>query len=233
MSPRRYRLGRRQAHVEESRQRVVEAARSLLAEASSYTAFTVDAVARRANVARATVYYQFGSKTGLLEAVCDALAEAGQMSGLAAVFTTPDPHEALRRFIAVFTRFWSADRDVMRRLRALACLDPDVRAVIRARDDRNRQGLRVLVGRLAQQPGAELHGQPEALVAILHVLTSFETFDALAGSDRDPTELVDIIVALAESALRLPMPGRTTSHWPEGAGTEQTPEDPRGRRTVS
>ena len=34
-------------------------------------------------MARATVYYQFGSKTGLLEAVCDYLAEIGGLAGLA------------------------------------------------------------------------------------------------------------------------------------------------------
>src|ERR1035438_7997109 len=90
MSPRPYQLGRRQEQIDESRQRIIDAARSLLAEADSYTAFTVDAVARRADVARATIYYQFDSKTGLLEALCDALAEAGQLSELSAAFTNPD-----------------------------------------------------------------------------------------------------------------------------------------------
>ena len=83
MSPRPYQLGKRQDQIDESRQRVINAARALLAEATSYTNFTVDAVAKRADVSRATVYYQFESKTGLLEALCDALAEAGHMSDLA------------------------------------------------------------------------------------------------------------------------------------------------------
>ncbi len=39
--------------------------------------FTVDAVAREAGVARMTVYYQFGSKAGLLEAIFDSLAVRG------------------------------------------------------------------------------------------------------------------------------------------------------------
>ena len=86
---------------------------------ASYPDFTVDAVARRADVARATVYYQFGSKAGLLEAVCDDLAESGGMAGLADAFADPDPRAALHRFIDVFARFWAADPPVMRRLRAL------------------------------------------------------------------------------------------------------------------
>ena len=61
-------------------------------------------------MARATVYYQFGSKTGLLEAACDQLAEIGGLAGLAEVFTDPDPRQALHRFVACFGRFWAADR---------------------------------------------------------------------------------------------------------------------------
>ena len=74
---------------------MIDAARALLAEATSYSNFTVDAVAKRADVARATVYYQFESKIGLLEALCDALAEAGHMSDLASAFMNPDPVESI------------------------------------------------------------------------------------------------------------------------------------------
>ena len=91
------------------------------------------------------MYYQFESKTGLLEALCDALAEAGRMTELADAFADPDPIAALRRFITAFARFWAADRHIMRRLRALAVLDPDIAGVLAARDDRRRQGLRTLL----------------------------------------------------------------------------------------
>ena len=182
MSPRPYNLGQRRGPIDRGRQQVLDAARRLLAGTASYTAFTVDAVAKQADVARATVYYQFGSKAGLLEAVCDSLAEAGQMSELAVAFTEPDPREALRLFVGCFGRFWSVDRAAMRRLRALAVLDPDVGTVISARDERRREGLTVLVSRLA---GASvLAGGPDRALRVLFTLTSFETFDALAGPVR-------------------------------------------------
>ena len=95
MSPRPYRLGKREEVIGEGRRRILDAARELLGTATAYPGFTVDAVARRADVARATVYYQFGSKTGLLEAVCDDLAEAGGMADLARVFTDPAPDAAI------------------------------------------------------------------------------------------------------------------------------------------
>lgn len=202
MSPRPYQLGKRQGQIDESRRRVIDAARSLLAEAGSYRAFTIDAVAKKADVSKATIYYQFESKTGLLEAVCDALAEAGGMAGLAAAFTDPDPMGALRHFVETFGRFWDADRPAMRRLRALAALDPEVGTVISARDDRRRMGLGVLVGRLAEDRGATRRNDPEDLIRVLHVLTSFETFDALAEPDAALTSVVADVVHLIEAVLR-------------------------------
>ena len=154
MSPRHYELGKRRVVIDESRRRVLDAARALLADPTGYPAFTVDAVARRADVARATVYYQFRSKTGLLEALCDDLAGTGQMGDLPQAFAEADPRAAAHRLIAVFAGFWAADRVVMRRLRALAALDPDVHAVISARDKRRREGLEALVGRLTTTPPA-------------------------------------------------------------------------------
>jgi AcrR family transcriptional regulator len=205
MSPRPYDLGRRREQIDENRRRVLDAAHALLAESTSFTAFTVDAVARRADVARATVYYQFGSKSGLLEALCDALAEAGGMADLADAFTESDPRKGLARFIALFGRFWTADRIVLRRLRALAVLDPEVGAVITARSERNRNGLEVLVGRIAVHPGTTLSARPEAAVRVLHALTSFETFDSIAGGDKEPVDVVPVIIELASATLGVPL----------------------------
>ena len=203
MSPRPYRLGKREEVIGQGRRRILDAARELLSEAAAYPGFTVNAVARRADVARATVYYQFSSKAGLLEAVCDDLAEAGGMADLARVFTSSAPQAAIRDFITAFAGFWGADRVVMRRLRALAALDPDVAAVISARDQRRRDGLTVLVSRrpAVTGPGREPGAQLEQLVRMLYALTSFETFDALAGPGRDLAEAVPLVIRLAEAVL--------------------------------
>jgi AcrR family transcriptional regulator len=197
MSPRPYRLGKREEAIGQGRRRILDAARDQLRAADAYPGFTVEAVARRADVARATVYYQFGSKTGLLEAVCDDLAEAGGMAGLANVFTSQDTEAAIRGFITAFAGFWAADRVVMRRLRALAALDPDVGTVIAARDQRRREGLTVLIGRLPAGSGPAA----DRAVRMLYALTSFETFDTLAGPDRDLADAVPLVTSLAEAVL--------------------------------
>ena len=166
MSPRPYRLGQRQATTEQTRARILTAARELLAESSGFSGFSIDAVAHKADVARMTVYHQFGSKIGLLEALSDSLAAHGGMEHLADAFRRPEPLDALDEYITVFSRFWNADRLVMRRLRAMAALDPDFEHVIRARDEWRRQGLRVIVPRLVEQRSRRQGRARQVFVAI-------------------------------------------------------------------
>lgn len=204
MSPRPYNLGKRQEQIDQGRRQVLDAARTLLVETTSYTAFTVDAVAKRADVARATVYYQFGSKIGLLEALCDDLAEIGGIADLVLAFTDPDPLGAWQGFVTTFARFWDADRVAMRRLRALAALDAEVAEVITERDERRRRGVEVLVDRMADSngsPGPD-DGQRARTVRVLTALTSFETFDTLALPDQALADAAADVIALGQAALR-------------------------------
>lgn len=197
MSPRPYNLGKRQDHIDRARRQILDAARELLGEITTYRAFTIDAVARRADVARGTVYYQYRSKTGLLEALCDDLGQRGGLDQLPDAFTQPDPLAALAGFITIFARFWMTDRTVMRRLRALAALEPEVHAIITVRDRRRHDGLAVLVRRLTDHP---CDGQQQ-LVRTLVALTSFETFDTLIDPDQDISEVASRVIALAAAVI--------------------------------
>lgn len=203
MSPRPYRLGQRQAASEQTRARILIAARELLVANDGFSGFSIDAVARKADVVRMTVYHQFGSKVGLLEALSDSLAAHGGMDQLANAFHRSEPLEALDEYIAVFSRFWNADRLVTRRLRALAALDPDFEQVVRARDEWRRQGLRVIVGRLTEKYGKPTAEESDEVVNILYTLLSFENFDTLAGSARSIEEVAPIVRRLAHGALSL------------------------------
>jgi AcrR family transcriptional regulator len=199
--PRPYRLGQRQATIEQTRARILTAARDLLMSPDGYSRFSIEAVARQADVARMTVYHQFGSKIGLLEALCDTLAASGGMEHLATAFRHPDPLDALNEYFSVFGRFWEADRLVMRRLRALASLDPDFEQVIRARDEWRRQGISVIVQRLIDPLGPLPEGARNELVDALFTLSSFETFDTLAGPTRSLEEVAPLVARLARAAL--------------------------------
>src|SRR5256714_14918008 len=133
MSPRPCRLGQRQATTDQTRARILSAARELLMKSDGFSGFSIDAVARQADVARMTVYHQFGSKIGLLEALSDALAAQGGMEQLASAFRRPEPLDALNDYMKIFSSFWNSDRLVMRRLRALAAIDPDFEKAVRSR----------------------------------------------------------------------------------------------------
>src|SRR5262245_6848900 len=203
MSPRPYRLGQRQAATDLTRARIVEAARSLLLADGPFTGFSIEDVARQAGVARMTVYYQFGSKSGLLEALFDSLAARGGMSGLAGAFQRADAREGLDELIAVFCGFWASDRLLTRRLYGLAALDPELDATLRTRASRRPQGLRVMLARMAAQHGRPRPEKLEETVAALDVLTSFETFDRLAESGRSTDQIASLVQRLARAALAL------------------------------
>jgi AcrR family transcriptional regulator len=199
MSPRPYRLGQRQGAAEETRARVLAAARELIISGKGITGFTIDAVARRAGVARMTVYYQFGTKRGLIEAVFDDVAAGGPLPReLPASLQNPDPIAALEGFVAAFGRFWTYSRVMHRRIAALATLDHELEEAVLARNQRRRHGLSAIVGRLA---GVRPVRDPEALVDVLFGLTSFAVFDSLAGPDRSPEDAIPIVQHLVRAMI--------------------------------
>jgi AcrR family transcriptional regulator len=199
--PRPYRLGQRQIATEQTRTRILNAARELLMASNGFSSFSIDQIARQADVARMTIYHQFGSKSGLLEALCDVLAASGGMEHAATIFRLPEPLEALDQYVHLFGRFWDADRLVTRHLRALAALDPDFEQVIRARDERRRNGVRVLTQRLAERQPLPDDMPLENVVGILFMLSSFETFDTLAGPARSLQEVTPLVIQLMHAAL--------------------------------
>jgi AcrR family transcriptional regulator len=163
----------------------------------------MDAVAREANVSRMTVYYQYESKTKLLEALCDDLAARGGMEQLAKAFASPDALAALEAFVRRFAQFWGADRRLVRRLHGMAALDPEIEEVIRAREARRREGLKVLVRRVKEQYGRPRPKEFDGTVEMLWAVISFEMFNALAGSDKSFADVVPQIMLLAKGALAL------------------------------
>jgi AcrR family transcriptional regulator len=198
-----YKLGQRQVAADKTRASILAAARALLGAEGGVGELTMEAVARQAGASRMTVYYQFKSKTGLLEALCDDLATRGGMDQMASVFACPDPLDALSEFVRLFARFWGSDRRVIRRLHGMAALVPEIEAVIRAREARRREGLHELVRRIAGQRGHPAPGAAEETVNVLWAVISFEMFHALAGPDRTFEQVAPEVIQLARAALGL------------------------------
>ncbi len=196
MSPRAYNLGKRKVATEETRARIIEATRRLLDAPDGVSAFTIDAVAREANVARMTVYYQFGSKMGLLESLYNHLASGTLVTRLPAAMREKDVRKALGMVLDAFAAFWSTDRLIIRRLRALASLDPEVDAGIRNRDEWRRGIFTNLITRLGDLD----ESVRSDLIETVLVIAGFETFDKLADA-RDDKEAARLTRQMIEAQL--------------------------------
>ncbi|HEU4631099.1 MAG TPA: TetR family transcriptional regulator [Gemmatimonadaceae bacterium] len=204
MSPRAYRMEARLAAAEETRARIVAAAREMLGAPGGIGAFTVDAVAGAAGVARMTVYNRFGSKTGLIEAVFDSLAIVRTgVPRLVAALALTDPAETLAEFVRTFAGVWQEDRLVVRRLQGLAALDPEFAQVWHAREARRRGGMREIATRVAAARPVPPALDIEAVTAALYAILSPEAFDAMAGETRTYEEVAPLVLQLARRALGL------------------------------
>jgi AcrR family transcriptional regulator len=198
VTPRPYRSTERRRTVDAGRDRIIDAARELLEDPRGEQ-FSIDAVARRADVARMTVYNQFASKAGLLEALFDSIAMRGAFGQMSDVFRQPDAVAALDAFIALFGKFWTESLSVHTGLRGAATQDPELAAAMTQRNERRRQGLRVLVKRIGDERDLPL--SRDETVNALFVLLSFDGFHAMAGADRTPKQVVPSMRRLVHQIL--------------------------------
>lgn len=148
-----------------------------------------------------TVYYQFGSKSDLLDALLDHLAARGRMDRLGEAFRQPDALDLLTRFIRVFCGFWASDRVGIRRIRNWSALEPEPESAARSRDGWQRRGLAELVGRMREQYGVPAEEEVEEVIDVLHVLLGFESYDRLAGSGRGEEEIAAVLERAARRVL--------------------------------
>src|ERR1700674_4011092 len=120
MSTRPYTSSVRTAAAAEKRERVIGAAARLLREDASIASFSLDAVAKAAGVTRLTVYHQFGSRRGLLEAIFYEIARQGGLVQIPEAMAMPDSRAALDRLVEIFCAFWNSDSAVVRLHEAMA-----------------------------------------------------------------------------------------------------------------
>ncbi|MGZ2484134.1 AcrR family transcriptional regulator [Rhizobium pisi] len=187
-----YSTEKREAKAAETRTRLIAAALDVLRQ-SGGQALSLDAVARAVGVTRLTVYNQFGSRNGLLEAAFDAVAEQGNLAGLAKAMAMPEPRAALAWVVRTFCDFWMSNEG-LGGIFAAAAMDAELSKALAARNERRRALLGILVDR---QGIAE--GQAKAdIVDLLFTLTSFATFTTLRGEQRDGEAVCALLLPLCD-----------------------------------
>jgi AcrR family transcriptional regulator len=178
-------VSRRPRRSQQTRDRIVDAVRDLLAEGSFHES-TVEEVASRAGVSRATLYQHFGTRLGLVDAMCEAFDEN---PALIALRETEDIDD----FIAKVVDFWASEEKVLVQLYGAAAVDPAASDLVaRQRRDRQSELRRLLRG---------LGIDDRRTFAALSVLTSFETFQELRRHAGLP--LLEVTRTIKEAARRL------------------------------
>src|SRR5215472_478179 len=198
MSPRPYRSSRRAVTAERTRARLLKAASAMLAVPDG---ISLDAVAKRAGVTRLTVYNQFGSRRALLEAVFDDMAERGGLHRIREAMAKTDPQAALQQIVLIFCDFWRVHRGALWRLHAASATDPEFEESLRARNQRRRYLLSVLVDRMIEG-GAKRPEVVIELIDVLFALTSVGFFWELTAEGRKANAVCHLIQALAADAVQ-------------------------------
>ena len=209
MSPRPYRLGKRQADVEDTRDRIIAAARELFGQSGFYSV-SLDDVAKTAGVARATVYYQFESKSGLLDAVVASIIQRVGIERAVRAREHPDAALGIRIFVQEVASFNSSEDVLLRNLYGLAAIDPETSRVLEQYEGLRKDALAWMVKRLADQGQLRRGVSQKHAVDMLWMLTSFRSFDQLytrSGiSVRAASMLLSDLAACAVLATDAPSP---------------------------
>jgi AcrR family transcriptional regulator len=176
MTTRAYRPRTRSRKAEATRARIKSAVRDLLADGTFHRA-TMEEVADRAAVSRATLYQHFRSRLDLIDAVCETFAENPALRELRKLVVDPDPEVALDRTVASSVRFWASEDAVLAQLYGVAAIDPAAQDLV----DRQRADRRSELERLVRNlEGADrLRPSARRALGLLLVLTSYETFQEL------------------------------------------------------
>ena len=187
-----YVSAKREAAAAKKRDAVIAAASQLLNDGPAMV--SMEAVAKAAGVTRLTVYKQFGSRRGLLEAVFDANAEKGGLMRLRELMQLPDPRAALFACIDLMCEFWGSHPGFTK-LHSAAGLDPELAEAINARNERRRLLFANLLARMSGEDKARTDATD-----LLFGATSMPMFRILIES-RTPLEVATLLKSTCAAIL--------------------------------
>lgn len=124
-----YRSPRRREQAEETRRRILDAARRGFVE-HGYGGTTMESLAEEAGVSVQTVYASLGSKQGILMALLDDMASEADLPGMIAAVEAAkgDSRRQLRERLAFTCRFYAGGADLIGIARTVSGVEPDLRA---------------------------------------------------------------------------------------------------------
>jgi AcrR family transcriptional regulator len=197
---RAYRTRHRKQRPQQTRERITSAVRELLAEGTFHEA-TVEEVADRAGISRATLYQHFGSRLELVDAICDTFDENPALLALRKSVQLADADAALAETIANAVGFWSSEDPILSQLYGVAAIDPAAQDLVeRQRADRRREMER-LAKRLRTAGRLRSGVTERQAVARLMILTSYGTYGELREAKLAPGKVTTTLQDTARALL--------------------------------
>ncbi len=171
----------RQRQAQQTRQLIVEAARSLFAS-RGYAETSMEAVAEEAGVSPRTVYTVFGTKKALLGAICEAwLVEAGIPEAIAEGLREPDLRRRLLIVARSSRRQWELEHGTLPLLQGAAASDADVARMLEGwQEDRARAWHMVVSG---LEPQLRVGVGAAWAAAMIRALSTSEVYSELVRGE--------------------------------------------------
>src|SRR5579859_1765050 len=204
---RTYTLHKRAQMATDTRLSIVEATRTLLAE-TGYPDISLDDIARKAGVSRQTIYVQFGSKSGVLQAVGEHIEHAALEDLIPTLLQASNPVEALRGGLERVVNFYERNAQVLRNLHAQTVYDASYAAVWRDKQQEIWSNTRRLVEWLDREGCLAAAWSVEEATDWFWAASSFESYHQLVGERGWTAEqFVQRIMQLVEKTLLTPQDG--------------------------
>lgn len=200
---RRYRSRLRDERAEDTRERIVTAARELFADRGVEGA-TVAAIARQAGVAEPTVYAVFGSKREIMAAL---LARTEQEAGAGAwagqIAAEPDPAAKVALFAHWSRELFTSSHDVV----AAAHRGPATAELASEGDRRRREAIEALVAAVAATGALKPGLTARQATDRAWILTGPEVYLLAAACDWTAESYEDWLAALLREHILAPATG--------------------------
>jgi len=194
----------RDSAAAQRRRDVIDAAAHFLREEPSVAKFSLDAIAKGAGVTRLTVYNQFNSRRGLLEAVFDDIALRGGLARPSDANSHPDAGRGLDHLVEIFCRFWSSDAAIGR-LQDAGVSDPEFGLAVQQRNERRRPWIREVLQRIHPKQAAAAERDA---VDLVFALTSYAVYRSLSTGRKAPS-VCKLLKTACRDAARLPAVGKS------------------------
>jgi AcrR family transcriptional regulator len=178
----------------------MKAVRELLGEGTFHDS-TVEQVADRAGVSRATLYQHFRSRLELVDEMCNSFDANPALLALREAVTNADPATALAETIGHAVAFWSSEDAILRQLYGVAAID-EAAADLVERQRHDRRGEMTRLVRHLRRAGVMRDDVSERqALALLMLLTSYESYRELRHAGVADRAVISTLLGLAQDQL--------------------------------